>query len=359
MRTRFHAGFILILCLVWLSGCTAMKPALKASPTLANALGIADIPLKELQKKYVDKTSKFEEVNNLNIHYQDIGEGPTVVLLHGIMSSLHTWEGWVEQLSKRYRVISLDLPGYGITGGPEDIDDFNENYVFNTFAKFIEHLELGRFSLAGSSFGGYLAARYAATYPEKVEKLILIGPSGYPQERPWVFQLATTPVISTVSRYIQPPYFVTRNVQEMYGDQKRLSRATLYRYVHLSQRPGAKAIYHKTLTMMSASAMEERPLPFASISAPTLLMWGEVDPWIPVAIAERWKADIRNLKFISYPGVGHLPMEEIPYQTAQDAMAFMDDLDQIPSQQSPSIDELESILQGGDFSSGFDEMEGL
>ncbi|WP_026180169.1 alpha/beta fold hydrolase [Hahella ganghwensis] len=356
-RSVLLCSFIALILLT--TGCSSMKPAMKASPTLANALGMADIPLKDLKKKYTDQNSRFIEVNDLEIHYRDVGEGPVIVLMHGIMSSLQTWDGWSEELSKNFRVISLDMPGFGLTGGPEDIDDFNEDYIFNTFAKFIDNIELERFSMAGNSFGGYIAARYAVQYPERVEKLILLDPSGYPQERPWIFKLATAPVISTLSKMVQPPFLITKNVMDIYGDRSRLSQDNLYRYVHMAQRAGAKSIYVKTMEMQSEASTTERPLPFASIDAPTLLMWGEDDRWIPIELAERWKADVRNLEFISYPGVGHMPMEEIPYQTVQDAIVFLADVQQAPTQSSPSIDELESILQGEDFSSDFAPMEGL
>ena len=336
-----------------------MKPAMKASPTLANALGMAEIPLKDLKKQYTDQDSRFTEVNGLEIHYRDVGEGPVIVLLHGVMSSLQTWDGWNEELRQNFRVISLDLPGFGLTGGPEDLDEYNEDYVFNTFAKFLDNIEVTRFSLAGNSFGGYIAARYAAQYPERVEKLILIDPSGYPQERPWIYKAATWPVVSTLAKFVQPPFLITQNVMEIYGDKTRLSKDNLYRYVHMAQRPGAKKVYIKTMQMQAEASKEERPLPFASIDAPTLLMWGELDHWTPIEMAERWKADVRRLEFISYPGVGHVPMEEIPYQSVQDAIVFLADVQQAPIQSSPSMDELESILQGDDLSSDFAPMEGL
>ncbi|ABC29318.1 predicted Hydrolase or acyltransferase (alpha/beta hydrolase superfamily) [Hahella chejuensis KCTC 2396] len=356
MNRKLLLSFCLLF-VVGLSGCAGLKPSLKASPTLANALGVADIPLKELKKQYADKDSRFMEVDDLQIHYRDVGEGPTIVLLHGIMSSLHTWEGWIEELRKNYRVIALDLPGYGLTGGPEDADDFDEDYVYTRFSKFIRRLELTRFSLAGNSFGGYLSARYAAEHPEQVEKLILVDPVGYPQEHtPKVFDLATMPVVGTLANYVQPPFLVTRNVEQVYGDPKRISQDNLYRYVHMSQRPGARKIYVRTMRIMKEAAAEQRNLPFADIRSPTLLMWGEADRWVPIKLAERWRGDVRNIKFISYPDVGHVPMEEIAYQTVQDAIVFLSDLQQAPTRSEPSIEELESILQGD---GGFEPMEGI
>lgn len=364
LRKMFNHRIALIVLFALLalgSGCSTVKPSMKASPSLMNALGMAEIPLKDLKKQYMTEDSRFVEVDELEIHYQDVGEGPVIVLVHGIMSSLQTWNGWVDELRGSYRVISLDVPGYGLTGAPANMDEFSEEYIYQKFEKFVDYIDLEKFSIAGNSMGGYIAARYAAEHADRVERLILLNPTGYPQEHPWIFQYANTPVVATLSKFAQPPFLVTMNVKQVYGDTRRLSQDNHYRYIHMSQRPGAKAVYLKTLQMMTEKDEDGnpiiRPTPFAGIRAPTLLMWGEVDEWTPIELAERWKQDVRNLKFISYPTVGHVPMEEMPYQTAQDALAFLSDLN--PNSGAPSINELEDLLQGDDFSEGFDTMEGF
>ena len=62
---------------------------------------------------------------------------------------------------------------------------------------------------------------------------------------------------------------------------------------------------------------------FGGVKAPTLLMWGEEDEWTPLSQSERWMAELRNVKLITYPGVGHMPMEEIPFQSVSDAITFL------------------------------------
>lgn len=380
-------ALIAVLTLLSQVGCSTISPSLKASPSLMNALGMAEYPLKDLRKQYANDESRFLEVEDLEIHYRDVGQGPTIILIHGVMSSLHTWDGWVDELRDNFRVITLDVPGFGLTGAPADLSQFDKDYVVRMFAKFVDYMELDTFSLAGNSLGGYIAARYAAEHPDKVEKLILINPAGYPQDLPWVFELAKIPVVSTLARYAQPPFLVTMNVREVYGDPLRLSKANHYRYIHMSQRPGAREAYLKAMqffvedipapepelvenpdgtvteTERSQRIAEIHKAPirvaFGSIRAPTLLMWGEMDRWIPISLAERWQADLRNARFISYPGVGHIPMEEIPYQTAQDAIAFLSDLNPEILQPKPSVDELKQLIEGGEGLEGFELMEGF
>jgi pimeloyl-ACP methyl ester carboxylesterase len=317
--TRF---FLSILLIITVSGCSSMGSAMKASPSFVNSLGMADIPLEDLKERYTNEYSKWVTVNGLEIHYQELGEGPTIVLLHGVMSSLQTWDDWVLELSKSYHVVSLDLPGFGLTGAPESLDDFTEEYLLNTFAKFVHEIELENFSLVGNDLGGYVAAQYAASYPERIDYLILIDPIAYPQDMPWVMNLATTPVISSIGKVFQPPVIITMNVKQMYGDHQRIERRHMDRYVQIAQRAGARSAYIRTMEILKERSTQETPLPFSRIKAPTLLMWGELDHWTPVELSQRWKDDIRDSQIVVYPGVGHVPMEEIPALTVVDAIKF-------------------------------------
>ncbi len=323
MQRIYTPIFVLLFLAFGITGCSSMGAAMKASPSFVNSIGFADIPYNDLAERYTNENSKWAEVNGLNIHYQEVGEGPTIVLVHGIMSSLQTWDDWVLELSKSYRVISLDVPGFGLTGAPEKVNDLNEEYLLNTFAKFIDFIELDNFSLAGNSLGGYIAAQYASNYPKRVDNLILLDPVAYPQEVPWIIRFSTTPVISSIGGVFQPPALVTMNVKQVYGDHQRIQRKHMDRYVHMAQRSGAKAAYIRIMDILETRSTEETPLPFSQIKAPTLLMWGEADPWVPVELSQRWKEDIRDSQLVVYPGVGHMPMEEIPEKTVMDAITFL------------------------------------
>ncbi|GAA3949206.1 alpha/beta hydrolase [Allohahella marinimesophila] len=349
VTTRALATFGLLFGLLLSTGCESMK----ASQTLSNAMGFGGIPPVDLEEQYINEDSEFLQIRGMRIHYRDVGEGPVIILVHGIFSSLHTWDGWVEELRKSNRVITLDLPGYGLTGGPENIDDFNVEFVYSVFQNFIQYMEAEHFTLAGSSFGGYLSARYAVDHPEKVDRLILIDPSGYSQgERPLVFKMASTPVVGSIMKVFQPPFMITRNVKKNYGDPSKLTEENLYRYVHMAQREGAKPLYVKTLQMLGEDKADGTDMSFSGVKAPTLLMWGEEDEWTPLSQSERWMADLRNVKLITYPEVGHMPMEEIPFQTVSDAITFLADApgagdaeeDTFRSINNTSSEDLESLI---------------
>ncbi|WP_148862665.1 alpha/beta fold hydrolase [Marinobacter fonticola] len=323
MRSTFRFLALAFLAVTALSGCSSIGSAMKASPSLANATGFADIPMPYLEERYINDESTFMTVNGYRIHYRDQGQGDTIILLHGIFSSLQTWDSWVAELSRSHRVITLDMPGFGMTGGPENPEDFDEDSIVNTFAKFVERLDLENFTLAGNSLGGFVAARYAAQYGNRVDRLILLNPFGYPQETPWLLDLGTAFPMNFLGNYVQPPVIVTLSLRNAYGDPRRMHDKDVYRYVHMSQRPGAKPIYMKTLEIVDERAQNEAPLPFFRINAPTLLLWGEDDSWVPVELATRWLNDIGNARLVTYEGVGHIPMEEVPEDSLKDVRRFL------------------------------------
>ncbi len=109
----------------------------------------------------------------------DLGneDGPTIVLLHGSNASLHTWEGWVEALETDYMVITVDLPGHGLTGSTPAGDYTYDG--MNLFLKeFVETLDINNFFLGGNSMGGALTLKYALTHPARLKGIILVDAAG-------------------------------------------------------------------------------------------------------------------------------------------------------------------------------------
>jgi pimeloyl-ACP methyl ester carboxylesterase len=139
-----------------------------------------DLPLETLKARWAGPPSRFVDVDGMSVHYRDEGTGPAIVLLHGTGSSLHAWDAWAAGLSPSHRVVRLDLPAFGLTGPRPDGD-----YRLDTYVAFLDHfvakLGLGSFALAGNSFGGALAWRFAVAHPSEVTDLVLVDagrPSG-------------------------------------------------------------------------------------------------------------------------------------------------------------------------------------
>ena len=159
-----------------------------------------DLPFAELVAKYTNDESEFVDVAGMRVHYRDEGSGDVpLILLHGTGASLHTWDGWTPVLVHDFRIIRLDLPGFGLTGPAPDSDYTVQAYV-EYLAAFADALGIERFHLAGNSLGGQIAWNFATRYPDRVMKLVLIDSAGYPKEAApsasTVIRLAGMPVIN-------------------------------------------------------------------------------------------------------------------------------------------------------------------
>lgn len=315
---------LVLLAIITVTGCSSFGSAMKASPSGIHAMGLATISQEDIEKAYTDEDSQWYAYKGLRVHYKDKGEGEPIILLHGIMSSLHTWDDWAKELEKNYRVIRMDLPGFGLTGPLNEDMEYDKDEFITFLNSFSHMLELDKFALAGNSLGGYMSAHYAASYPDRVSKLILLDPIAYPQDVPWVITMANLPGIWHLSKKVVPPLMVSMNVEEVYGDKKRIKPEHMKRYVQLSMRKGNRESYAEILKLIyEKSKPGKEAFPFNQITAPTLLMWGEADKWVPTSQIPNWERDIANTQTIVYPGVGHVPMEETPEQTVKDAIKFL------------------------------------
>ena len=285
-----------------------------------SSMGIQELSIEKLEQKYATGASQFIEVDGMRVHYRDEGEGPTLLMLHGILASLHTWDGWVDNLKGEYRLIRLDLPGFGLTGPA--------NFVYNrdNYLQFINHflkaLNIEKFTMVGNSLGGFFAWNYAIDYPQQVERLVLLDSAGYAQDVPFPMKLYTIPIAGEITTHITPRAAIAINIRDVYGDSDKVTDETIDRYYELQLRPGnrkaAKQLFEYAVTQAGSDAEG-----ISTISMPTLIMWGGDDDWVPTQLTEYWRRDLPDAEIIIYPGVGHVPMEEIPDKSAADLNVFM------------------------------------
>ncbi|NMD42320.1 MAG: alpha/beta hydrolase [Firmicutes bacterium] len=281
-----------------------------------------DLPVEKLAGEFASEHSRFIEIDGLKVHYRDEGAGKPLVLLHGWSASLHTWDGWTESLEKDFRVIRLDLPAFGLTG-PAAGADYSLDFYVDFLDHFLTALGIEKSYLAGNSLGGGISWLYAARYPEKVEKMILLDAAGYEMEMPSITKLARPGIVRSVIRYITPRYAIRFLVHQVYGDGKKITAETVNRYYRLLLREDNREVLFTVLDKIEERKNEEAEPLLRGITLPTLIMWGEKDAWIPLELAHRFEQDISGARLITYEGAGHIPMEEIPEITARDAREFL------------------------------------
>jgi pimeloyl-ACP methyl ester carboxylesterase len=263
----------------------------------------------------------------LRVHYRDQGprEAPVIVLVHGFSASLHAWEPWVDRLSGDYRVVSLDLPGHGLTRAPDDYAPSTANSVA-VVDQVASRLALPPFVLGGNSMGGGVAWNYALAHPDRLRGLVLVDAAGWPDpERrrdgaPVVFKLLGNPVGRWFLRNADPRLFAEKGLRQAYLDERLVTPQLVTRYVDLARAPGHRAILTGG---RGGPPPTVTPDTFKAIRTPTLVMTGEQDALIPAASARAMAQAIPGARLIAYPGVGHVPMEQIPDRSAADLRAWL------------------------------------
>ena len=284
----------------------------------------ADISVEDLKNDYANEQSQFIEVNEMQVHYRDEGDGFPIVLVHGTAASLHTWDAWTHELKKTNRVIRMDLPAFGITGPNKNADYSLEAYT--TFLhSFLEKLQLKKFHIAGNSLGGNIAWNYTADYPENVEKLILVDASGLPTNKqpPAIFKMAKTPLLKTLFLYVTPKILIKKNIEEVYADDSKITDALVDRYHKMALRIGnRKAFIDRAKTDFGLDSIVNINK-LKSIQTPTLLIWGAQDLWIPLGNGIRMDRILVNSKLEVLENSGHVPMEENPNESLKILKNFL------------------------------------
>lgn len=294
-----------------------------------------DIPYEELEARYGGPTSQYLELpDGVRVHYRDEGDPQapvTLVMVHGFAASLHAWEPWVARLKDDYRLVSLDLPGHGLTRAPEGYQSSPEAQVAMVDAVAAE-LGLSPFVLAGNSMGGGVAWRYGLAHPQKVRGLVLVNAAGWPaaavegegDSRPMVFKLLENPLGRSLLRNLDPRPLAGRGLRQAYGDEALVTPELVDRYVELARAPGHRAILTDPRRRGAATAVT--PETFAVIQVPTLVMVGALDQVIPAERGAGFAQGIPGARLITYADGGHVPMEQLPDRTAQDLRVFLESL---------------------------------
>ena len=304
---------------------------------LASLLFRGDLPAAEVDAKYSNDASRFLEMaNGARVHYRDEGNptGDAVVLIHGAMASLHTWEGWVAILGQHYRIITLDLPAHGLTGQvPEGA--YNAEAFTDTIDAVVNELGVKEFVLGGNSMGGGATWRYTLTYPDRVRAMLLVN-SVAPQhwqeigtaaanatsERPTpiAFTLLRQGWFRAIARYLDPEPLVEQGLLAAYNNSPVVDRALVDRYYELSLREGTRAAILNRSGSYGGNAAALDP---SVLQQPTLVMWGAQDSVISVRVADQFAQRLANSQVVIYDDLGHVPMEEDPQRSAADVLAFL------------------------------------
>jgi len=281
-----------------------------------------DLERAELEKRYFSSSPQIIDVDGLKVYYKETGPqgAPALLLLHGFGSSLQAWDDWSLKLEQKYRLIRLDLPGFGLTGA-SPANDYSEEKDLAILTHFADKLGLEKFSVVGHSMGGKMAWSLAASQPERVQALVLMAPDGFPETKDIGTKPYEVPAIMGIIKYVLPKYLVRKSIEPAFSDADALNDALVNRYFDMLRAPGVRG----AILERSNQTIYKDPVPrLKAIKAPTLLIWGEQDQMIPSTNAQSYANVLSNSTTVLVPKLGHLLQEEQPEKGLAVVMQFLD-----------------------------------
>ena len=321
MRSR-HIELLLLGVLMSL----VAWPATAQSPDADSEATVKKLTYEQLVAKYADPDSKFvvlEGRDGIRVHYKDEGSGPAVLLVHSSSGDLNDWDGWVQVLRNDYRVVRLDLPSFGLTGTVPS-GNYSVDRYLSLVDALMDHVGIEQFAIVGTSYGGLVAFRYAATRLNRITALILAnsagveyGGRGGTTERARDPAPQFTPELRTLEQ-------TETMLKTVINDPDRVTPELVQRKTDHANMVGRD--YEGFL----GRKLYERGNPrrvLSHVRAPALVLWGGNSRGLSPETAQGFVDAMNNAKStrkIIYAGGGHLLHIERPEETVKDVKTFLD-----------------------------------
>src|SRR2546423_13607365 len=264
---------------------------------------------------YNPEYSWFTRVNGARIHYQEAGDEKAlpIILIHGFISSNLIWSHALKPLADAgFRVIAPDMPGYGYSDKPAEAEYTIAEQARNVVA-LMDRLKIKSAAIVGASYGGAVAATIALDYPQRVEKLVLVGAvTNDDAKKKLLLRLSCFPLVGDIAT---PLFLGSRWVlrKRMDGMYRRMNKPVNEKMVasrhHLLETANSHRAMIRTARRWSANRIEREA---SLIRQPTMLVWGDDDEHTPLDHALRMRDSIPNAKLIVFRNCGHLPPAEHP-----------------------------------------------
>lgn len=266
--------------------------------------------------------ARYQVVAGHQLRFVRAGRGPSVVLVHGFGSSLYTWKDVIAGLAADHDVVALDLPGFGLSERPADLGIAD---LPRAVVGLMDRLEIRSAALVGSSMGGGAVAMVAGQHPERAAALVLVDAAGFrlkPAQQPFFVRAAMSPLAGLLLRLPGQRLLVELALRDVLREPRLLTDERVAEYLQAARRPGAAAAVRSLGASLGDrySAVQEA-LP--GVRAPTLVVWGRDDDWIPLADAARFVAAIPGARQVTIEGCGHLPQEQRPRELLRALREFL------------------------------------
>src|SRR6266404_2992867 len=264
---------------------------------------------------YHPEYSWFTTVDGVRIHFQEAGNenAPPVILIHGFISSNLIWSDVLLPLAMAgFRVIAPDLPGYGYSDKPSDGEYTIESQA-RAVLGLMGRLEIEKATIVGASYGGAVAATMALDYPQRVERLVLIGAvTNDEPKKKMLLRISRLPVIGDIVTplFLGSRWILRKRTEQVY---RRIGHPLDEHKLEARHHLLATANVHRAMLRTARRWSANRISRNASlIRSPTMLVWGDTDTHIPISEAYQLRDAIPNARLIIFRNCGHLPPTEYP-----------------------------------------------
>lgn len=280
-------------------------------------------PREIAKQNFTTPHSHFLKYQGKEIHYVDEGQGFPILMIHGFMGSQHNFEKLADSLKNQFRIIRLDLPGFGLSEFFEPNQgnlDLKTEYV-NFFKFFIDTLHLGQFHLIGNSMGGMMSWYIAASFQEHVKSLTLLNAAGYDMLNVLdnAAPILQYPFLEPFMRRGLPPSGAKAGLLVCYYNDSLVNEQDAFYNNNMHNIQGN---LQNAFTIAGSGQYPDTAM-IKTIKTPTLVVWGNEDEIIPVDHAKRFKKDIPHAKVLIYEHCGHVPMMEKTAELKKDFLEFI------------------------------------
>ena len=266
--------------------------------------------------------SHFADIDGVRVHYQEKGSGTPLILIHGYTSSVYTWKDVFEPLSKTFRVIAVDLKGFGFSGKPDG--DYTRRAQATLVAHLLDHLKIEKAWLCGNSMGGEVALNFVRQNPQRVAGLILIDSSGAKVEG--TSSLAPgyllIPVVGRVltALALRSDKLVREGLEKSFYDRAKITDDRVAAYYRPLQTRGGQLAALRARTQADQFPIDPD---LGKINARTLIIWGADDALIPLTAGHKMNSLIKDSNLLVFEKCGHLPQEEMPERVVEEITRFI------------------------------------
>jgi len=303
--TTAVTGLALTL-LLSLTGCSSPPPSLTADA---------------LKQKYPE--AKYVDIDGVSLHFQQQGLGRPLVVLHGFPTNTYLWRNIIPGLTFGNTIYSLDLMGFGLSEKPQNQTYSIETYV-TQLTKFLDKFHLKKPILVGYDIGAPIVTLYTMRNPDNVRKLALMNAPLYPESPSFNIRLLRTKFIG---EWFTGDWFLKRIFREGVQTQEAMPEALIDEYLQpYHDDPGARTALLKCVREFDLRPTLEKEITpnLGKITTPTLILWGDGDPYVPLAFAKKLKDDIPNSTLQVVLRTGHFEIEERPEEVRALLKEFID-----------------------------------